>query len=401
MSDENLLEVVEAITCYKCSNEITEGAEVIETHIYTWTSGVGWAPTEITLCEDCLRVCAECGEHYHSPYETGVSAEYCDNCCDNYYACDRCNGVYCNDDMHTVGYSDSQYCIRCIQRVATFCNNCNEYEYVDNDDSCRNSRSSDYVHNYGYKPNPVFYLGSGQTSTPTTLFMGMELEVEAKTGDYDEGAKLVAEEWGSFVYLKEDSSLNFGFEIVTHPATLEYYSEKVSWDTLNKLRSLGFRSWDTSTAGLHIHLSRSSFISRSHLLAFTYLINRNSELCQHIAGRNSSYGRIDNNARYDNNYVVKRQAGVGGERYNAINLRNRETVEIRMFKGSLKPERVRSALQFCHAAHSYSALIKSGSDAETMLRTESFTTWIRSQVKTYPDLVQYLPEMSIKSTITE
>jgi hypothetical protein len=84
----------------------------------------------------------------------------------------------------------------------------------------------------------------------------------------------------------------------------------------------------------------------------------------------------------------------GGDRYNAVNLQNLHTVEIRMFKGSLKPERVRSGIQFCHAAIEYTREIRSGNNAATMLRPEEFCSWVRKQGK-YPDLVLYLPEFTV------
>jgi hypothetical protein len=220
--------------------------------------------------------------------------------------------------------------------------------------------------------------------------------VEAKRADLGEGSQLMVDEWDDFAYLKEDGSLNFGFEIVTHPATLKYYQQEVNWRTIEKLRGMGFRSWDTSTCGLHVHIDRRAFKDRTHLLAMTYLLNRNWQLSQHVAGRNSSYGSIGNDCKYDNVRTIKSNwgRGRGGERYMAINLQNNNTVEIRMFKGSLKVERVLSAIEFCHAVVQYSAMIRSGNQAKELLRPEEFTSWIRKQGK-YPNLVQFLPEFQV------
>jgi hypothetical protein len=236
------------------------------------------------------------------------------------------------------------------------------------------------------------------------LRFGIELEVEAKRGDLSEGSELMVDEWGEFVYLKEDGSLNFGFEIVTHPASLKYYQDAVNWNTITKLRDSGFRSWDTSTCGLHVHIDRRAFKDRTHIMAMSMLINNNQGLTEHIAGRNSSYGQIGESTKQDNIRTIKGNrwgtAGQGGERYLAINLQNTHTIELRMFKGSLKVERILSAIEFSHAVVTYSRDIRSGHDAKTMLRPEEFTSWIRKQGK-YNNLVQFLPDFSVTNNNNE
>jgi hypothetical protein len=122
-------------------------------------------------------------------------------------------------------------------------------------------------------------------------------------------------------------------------------------------------------------------------------------LSERIAGRNSDYGRIGNDCKQDNIHTLKGYArGRGGERYMAINMQNSSTIEIRMFKGSLKVERILSALEYCHALVVYSKNIRSGVHAKDMLRPEEFASWIRKQGK-YPNLVQYLPDFEPSNTI--
>jgi hypothetical protein len=94
------------------------------------------------------------------------------------------------------------------------------------------------------------------------------------------------------VYLKGDGSLNDGFEIVTHPMTHDWAMEKFPWEMIEKLRRSGYRSWDTDTCGLHVHASRTSFVDRSHLWKWTYLINKNNKECIELAGRNSHYAQF-------------------------------------------------------------------------------------------------------------
>lgn len=59
------------------------------------------------------------------------------------------------------------------------------------------------------------------------------------------------------IYIKCDGSLDDGMEIVTHPMSLDYHLEKFCWDALTaRAIKLGYRSHQTSTCGLHVHVSR-------------------------------------------------------------------------------------------------------------------------------------------------
>lgn len=355
--------------------------------------------THYYFCSDCVMYCDDCGDA-RPPHVSNTGtvrwgewlvSTYCTGCSDSYTVCLRCDDVLYNDDVCRVA-SDSDYCRDCVEYVASWCNECDQWEWTE--DLC--SPHDDNIHNYGYKPNPAFH---GQSDN--FMYFGFELEVEAKRADLSDGAQLVVDTWDDFVYLKEDGSLDFGFEMVTHPATLDYLHNHVDWTVLTKLRDMGFRSWDAGTCGLHVHIDRRAFKDRTHLLAMTYLINNNESLTRHIAGRNSDYGRIGNGCKMDNFHTLKYYGrGRGGERYLAINLQNTSTVELRMFKGSLKVERVLSGLEYAHAVVEYSRGIRNGLHAKEMLKPEEFMSWIRKQGK-YPNLVSYLPEVTINANEME
>ena len=51
------------------------------------------------------------------------------------------------------------------------------------------------------------------------------------------------------IYIKSDGSLEDGFEIVSHPMTLEYHTEEMNWkEVLREAVSMGYRSHQTSLA---------------------------------------------------------------------------------------------------------------------------------------------------------
>lgn len=399
VSDEDVMSVITSTeNCVRCARLFEYDSDNPEQKLIAyseWVPGEGRRWHEVHVCENCTIPCGECGDmtpdwegvHFGTQFYEGM----CGPCSDNHRRCERCEDVIHEDECRYIS-GDTIYCPVCCTRWASWCSECDQYEW--NDDMC--SPHDDNIHSYSYKPQPYFH---GTDETNPMLHFGFELEVEARRGDLSEGSQLMVDGWRDFVYLKEDSSIEFGFEIVTHPATLSYLQNEVDWNVINRLRELGFRSWDTDTCGLHVHIDRRAFRDRTHIMAMSYLLNNNLKLSRRIAGRNSDYGIIGNTCKQDNIHTLKSRyaRGRGGERYMAINMQNASTIEIRMFKGSLKVERILSALEFCHALVVYSRDIRSGTHAKDMLRPEEFSSWIRKQGK-YPNLVQYLPDFEPSNT---
>jgi hypothetical protein len=213
-------------------------------------------------------------------------------------------------------------------------------------------RDSSGIYEYSYKPRPNFF---GRDD----YYFGIELEVEDKNEwGCGTGADIVYDTLGDRVYCKHDGSLNDGFEIVSHPHSLAEM-QNLNWNFLRTLRSKGFRSWDTDTCGLHVHVSRTAFRKdgkrdEAHELRFQKLIYDNSTQVCAIAGRQSSYARFMDKGKL----VPKVKYGQSMDRYEAINVQNDHTLEIRVFKGSLRKERVLSAVEFIHSAVEYTRNMK-------------------------------------------
>src|SRR6188768_1102070 len=131
-----------------------------------------------------------------------------------YPTCDQCGtpeGAYgpnCNCYDYCDTCDQREYRCRCCGYCERYPCRCNVCEDCDCDPcECRDEG----LESYGFKPTPLFH-GDGP------LFMGLELEVEmggrSSRGD---AVTAVHDALGDLVYCKEDSSLNTGFEIVTHP----------------------------------------------------------------------------------------------------------------------------------------------------------------------------------------
>jgi hypothetical protein len=194
---------------------------------------------------------------------------------------------------------------------------------------------------------------------------------------------------GDLVYFKEDGSLSDGFEIVTHPMTLAY-AHSMDWSWTQGLLDIGYRSWDRSSCGLHVHVDRRGFSGRLHQYSFTLLLMRNKALSYLIAGRQgNSYASFDKDMRREIPKHLKGQDNCV-QRYSAVNVLPTATLEVRMFKGSLKKERILAALEYVHSAVEYSRGARSGAGAEEYLTAPAFVQWLRGRKDLYPNLLSYV-----------
>jgi hypothetical protein len=258
-------------------------------------------------------------------------------------------------------------------------------------DRCSEERS---IKDYGYKPEPIFY-GDGNR------FFGVELEVDNAGEDDDNAYEVIrtANRNGKeHIYCKHDGSLDEGFEVVTHPMTLDYHLYKMPWkEVLSELRSMSYCSHNAGSCGLHIHVNRSTFGDTTEkqeecIGRVLYLFEKFwSEL---LKFSRRSYSQLERwAARYgykDNPKEMLDHAKKGScnGRYSCINLQNYYTIEFRIFRGTLKYNTLIATLQLvnrvCSVAFSFS-------DEEIQaLSWSEFVSYC-----TEPELIQYLKERRI------
>ena len=377
MSDE-----VELVECASCSSDY------IPDDLATTRSGE-------VLCEDCRIYCEYCENFDYengSRYVEGCGT-YCEVCADNYtFWCERCESTYSdNDSSFEVSDIGVYWCEDCCQDNANWCNGCDMY-YRDGCDVCDGSR---LINQYSYKPDPVFY-GKDKNK----LYFGIELEMEIRDGELNDSANYLMEMLGDFVYLKEDSSINSGgyrgFEMVSHPASLEYFaSNKNLWSALDYLKRVHTaRSWDAKSCGLHVHISRDGFRSGAHTHRFLSLIYKNSDKMMRLGGRKSTYARFNDVYKYDEfdrPYLtladkVAHPSNAMTERYSAVNTQNEHTLELRFFRGTMNPSGVLSAIQLAHATVEYTRDLTLSDVKMGALSWEWFADWIQANNGLYPEL---------------
>jgi len=375
------------------------------------------------ICEKCDTPYASTRHRRYSGQYTIASSlfvfilniegeQYCDSCQsefwetnprDDYFECECCETHVHYDNSGW--WNGTRYCNNCIDSNVYECGDCETLRWEGDDHYCENEdndNDSDLIHSYSYRPSP-FFFGSGK------YHFGFELEVESRGNGRFAGAQIAQDSLGGHAYLKEDGSLSDGFEIVTHPHTLDKYQHDFNWGVLDRLKDTGYRSWNTRSCGLHVHVSRTAFgegdpwaygISSSkrsqlilqkqaHELRFMKLIYDNQRQVERIAGRsNNQYATF-----MDKGSLVRKVKHGFQEsgRYSAINTENDATIEVRVFKGSLRKERVLSALEFVHASVEYTRDIKVTSKNHA-LSWLKFTGYVASNAELYPNLVTIMSE---------
>ena len=377
------------INCNECGNEI------IQDDSFTTDSGD-------VVCSDCSRVCEYCERLYTASddwYNVDDQA-WCEGCwSNNSFNCNRCD--YTTDSNRDGGTSvgDEYWCEDCVSNHATYCDECDEY-YLDGR-GCENCGGGDgRVHQYSYKPNPIFHGGNDNN-----LYMGFELEMSY--GDESDNYKnaipdVLPLERANVCYLKSDSSIEgWGYELVTHPHTLGAYERANNlWNYIESCRTKGARSWDTTSCGLHVHVSRTAFKSGAHTHRFLSLIYRNPREMMKLAGRkNSRYARFDDVYKPDEwgipqfNLRDKVHAGGFTERMSAVNTNNDYTLELRFFRGNMKREGIMTALELSHASVEYTRNMSVSDVKLGMLKWEWFADWVATNNGLYPNLYQRMSKV--------
>lgn len=321
---------------------------------------------DICVCPHCLENffirCPDCGEFHHInddhySYRGSRICEYCFN--DNYFICEDCGESYHNDS-----YSGND----------GFCNNCH----------CRNSIDS--IQDYSTKA-PANFLAKkvikNNKGKDITQYFGVELEVECGEHNRNLLAKSVREIMGDFIITKHDGSLENGFEIVTIPADFETQCEK--WANFLKNKPKGLKSYETSTCGLHIHVSRRPLTALQIGKILVFMNNSaNASFIEAVAGREINHFC----ARKTKKLTDALPKNQSRDRREVVNLTNKETIEFRVFKGTLYKQSLFRYLEFTDC------LIKFCAVAENSIAycrsVPKFIKYVENNKYQYPHLFAFI-----------
>ena len=233
--------------------------------------------------------------------------------------------------------------------------------------------------------------------------LGIELEMTSGDSYSGAAAEQVRSRLGeTYCIMKSDGSLpENGFEIVTAPRGLAEHTKRFrEWQV-----DPSHRAWDVKKCGMHVHIDSHAFTSLT-LGKFIMLINSpdNVDFIRKIAGRHPakdeqarSYCDVEGSVCTTPMTAIK---GKSSNRYYMVNMQNlREsesrrlgfgdrftegsynTVELRIFRASLKKERLLAQIEFTHACVCF---CRAASYRD--LNGGHFIKWLKTQEGLYPHL---------------
>lgn len=294
--------------------------------------------------------CSDCGIYHlieDRVYLDSGDRYICRNCRENYIECSCCGdpthdgNIY---DVNSIGYlcetcmnerDDIYTCPTCGRRGIAdrmiYCNGCELYYCRSHACNCNNNS---VIKNYGFKPKPKFHGTHNR-------YLGMELEIDGLSDRYKFAQDLSEEIPYEFLYMKTDGSLSDnGVEIVTHPCTYEFFRDSFDIKKIIEIARLnGGLSHDSGNCGLHFHVSKNYF--SNYELSATKILYMFEKFWDQFAvlsrRKEFRYCNKNNKPRLNKEYVknVKRESTREG-RYVAVNLANDNTIEFRLWRGSLK-----------------------------------------------------------------
>ena len=320
------------------------------------------------LAEDYF-ICTECGEV--EPFCDGIAVyggdRVCDTCVDElyrycedtmeYHPIDDCEFVESENAYYTDGYIDANF-----ER----CSSCDEY--IRNGDAhhfedtgncvCESCISDYYVRNgvvyeyeqpsiicgYHCRPRLNFY-GDGPK------FLGCEWELYG-CGESDSAAEEIFEGHEKYWFFNSDGSLDEnGFEAITHPCSPEVLLE-FDWEKMCQ-RAIDWDCKEYKGAGIHVHISRKAFKNVGaigHLIRF---FDEQYDKIIEFAKRDpyqaerwaKKLGITPSEKRYFKKENYYKTADYSCDRYQAVNVQNQNTVEIRVFRTSTNPDHIRAIIQ--------------------------------------------------------
>jgi hypothetical protein len=279
-----------------------------------------------------------------------------------HFTCRDCENVFNDNEAHNC-YDDYSVCSSCADYSYHYSNR--HAYYVRDDDEEHNE--NEHIGEYHSSVDCLGHISSKYDNRKPRVLLGLELEMEIKDSySRDERAGELLENIGfckdaegyrqTYALCEEDGSLDNGFEMVTGYTGLDVHAEQLKYFERG-LR--GAISHDSDNCGLHVHICKAD-MTTLHGAKMILFINdqANHKLVKAIARRDSSeYAKIKNKKEakewmrdaVSSDCKSVQLRSLNRDRYEALNFKNPNTIEFRLFKGSLVYSTIMSCLEFTYA----------------------------------------------------
>ena len=341
--------------------------------------------------------CKEC-KTYHLHENESTTSGVCKTCIvDMYKECGLCGKTHIKREMTvSQGYS---MCPVCYAASSEKCRTCGKTQlrginkYPDGGggkycDSCTAKKLDKPVQNYSFRPDPVFHGDS-------KVQMGFELEVELDgSEDRDDIARRVRDHGEGYFWNTSDSSIAYGFEMVSSPCDMEWFRSNEDWmkGHLEYMSSVGCEAMEKghTSCGMHVHVSLEPW-KRTQILNLFIFINKYKKNIIRLSGRTSE-SQISSYASFGD-LSIKRLKKIVKKDSDAVNCVSRtsaihltgSTIEFRFFNSTLDGTRFYSNIEFVQSMFDYT--LKTNNKNATY---RNYIKFVKKNKFSYPNLNELL-----------
>ena len=374
-------------------------------------------------CTDSMRTCGHCGKNAEKRAMSKAkindkSVRICSNCKKEFYFCNICGYLYYHKD--TVSYDARRFedgsmeiyhcCLLCDKNGSFICNRCGEKSH---NSVSRESNNGDYLcpacveedqgmMPYYFKPMRLHFNKSKTEGTVTSagFYLGFEIEIAQKRSTIDQSGltHLLKEKFGKDrLYCMHDGTIESstgysGLEVVSHPFTWQDYKDRsYKWDEmLIFLRNSGWKA-NLPGVGFHIHTNKSAWGSFQIYKLLQLVYKNKSWICSIAQRQPTTYCTMSNKDFDEAVLVAKDKKNRKPDHYAAINLNNgngsaSNTIEFRMFQGSLEPLYFHKNIEFVRACFQYTHNFRD-------MSTGGFTAYVNKNNREFPCLNEFFTIM--------
>jgi len=260
--------------------------------------------------------------------------------------------------------------------------------------------------------NPKMVARKMNGKYPRGLTFGFEAELESKydieRDDYwdmtkrEKRANEVLQDmecsYKNFYFFKSEGSLDDGLEVVSHPFNwnwLQKHSDAIDW--FSDLQKNGFQG--KRTCGFHVHIGRNYF-GKAHLKKMLKLYYYNEKFIKKVSKRNGDmlfcdptlkpfveYGSSTDSTLTTPNDLVKRSKCFWGgiDKHCALNLYPKNTIEVRIFRGTSNKKLIWAYLEFVKASVMFTEVT-----ALKDIDAKNFKRYVIAKKKEYPHAVSLI-----------
>jgi len=387
------------LTCDRCQEPRAQSTTTEYSLMDGWSSS-----TEYYLCSICENAgydlndvvdaieCDGCNEL--ASENSGIVNTYniigylrprhlCDSCRDDYYWCDGCERLGLSGDFED---GDEDHC----------------------NDCCGDNDSALGIREWNYEPEFTFHPAI-PVDPLKPLYIGIEWELNWY--DYRSNAAQwiddINNDYEGLLYVKSDSSIDEGFEVVTHPMSPEWALENLPLEIFEKAIDEGAEV-NNNSCGTHIHIDKAS-LTTAQMWKMLQLHFKLKDFCGMVGGRGTtaayaSWDEKKNMPIQANMLKIARDKGEAfGEaaRYVPVNLMNANTIELRYMDGSIAAKDIKKNIEWVQALYDFTDTISVHDIKQGVLNKPNYLAgWILRG--NYPNLAEHISrEMFIPVAMPE